>query len=147
MLIMCLVNEDKFLICDSGSQNLKKHGYICGDSQQNVVCVKMIDFSLMPKIILILSKDHVASYFVHFPFLWSKFTFGYSWILAGLLCTLSLDVCRLLSHPLSVTKIMCENLIKWHYVISGWKLGYSSPHENSYMVGSFDYNTQFFCFP
>ena len=39
--------------------SLMLHGYICGNSQQNIVWVKIIDFSFMPKIIRILSKDHV----------------------------------------------------------------------------------------
>ncbi len=40
----------------------KSHGYICSNSQQYIVWVKSIiniDFSFMPKIIRILSKDHV----------------------------------------------------------------------------------------
>ncbi len=38
---------------------LKSHGYISSNSQQYIVWVKIIDFSFMPKIIRILSKDHV----------------------------------------------------------------------------------------
>ncbi len=43
-------------VCDPVSQN-QSHGYICSNSQQYIVWVKMIDF--MTKIIRILSKDHV----------------------------------------------------------------------------------------
>ncbi len=47
--------------------SLKSLGYICSNSQKCVVCVKIIDFSFMPKIIRILSKDHVPwRYLVHF---------------------------------------------------------------------------------
>ncbi len=37
----------------------KSLGYICSNSQQYTVWVKIIYFSFMPKIIRILSKDHV----------------------------------------------------------------------------------------
>ncbi len=41
-------------ICDPGAQKQSEvAGYICSNSQQ------MINFSFMPKIIRILSKDHV----------------------------------------------------------------------------------------
>ncbi len=44
----------------------KSLGYICSNTQKYIVWVKMIDFSLMPKIIRILSKDHVPwRYFVN----------------------------------------------------------------------------------
>ncbi len=39
--------------------SLKSLGYICSNSQKYIECVKIIDFSFMPKIIRILSKDHV----------------------------------------------------------------------------------------
>ncbi len=39
--------------------NHKSLGYICSNSQQYIVCVKIVHFSFMPKIIRILSKDHV----------------------------------------------------------------------------------------
>ncbi len=39
--------------------SLKSLGYICSNSQKYIVWVKIIDFSFMPKIIRILSKDHV----------------------------------------------------------------------------------------
>ncbi len=39
--------------------SLKLLGYICSNSQQYIVWVKIIHFSFMPKIIRILSKDHV----------------------------------------------------------------------------------------
>ncbi len=38
---------------------ISSHGYFCSNSQQYIVWVKMIDFSFMPKIIRILSKDYV----------------------------------------------------------------------------------------
>ncbi len=45
----------------------KSLGYICSNSQQYIVWVKIIHFSFMPKIISILSKDHVPLiYFVNF---------------------------------------------------------------------------------
>ncbi len=37
--------------------SLKSLGYICSNSQQYIVWVKIIDFSFMPKIIRIISKD------------------------------------------------------------------------------------------
>ncbi len=37
----------------------KNHGFICSNSQKYIVWVKIIDFSFMPKIIRILSKDYV----------------------------------------------------------------------------------------
>ncbi len=47
--------------------SLKSLGYICSNSQQYIVWVKIIHFSFMPKIISILSKDHVPLiYFVNF---------------------------------------------------------------------------------
>ncbi len=47
--------------------SLKSLGYICSNSQQYIVWVKIIHFSFMPKIISILSKDHIPLiYFVHF---------------------------------------------------------------------------------
>ncbi len=39
--------------------SLKSLGYICSNSQQYIVWVKIIDFSFMTKIIRTLSKDHV----------------------------------------------------------------------------------------
>ncbi len=33
---------------------------ICSNSEKYIVCVKIIDFSFMPKIIRTLSKDHVS---------------------------------------------------------------------------------------
>ncbi len=45
----------------------KQHGYICSNSQQYIVWVKIIHFSFMPKIIRLLIKDHVPwRYFVYF---------------------------------------------------------------------------------
>ncbi len=51
----------KFLkICDPGPQNsLKSLGYIWSNIQKYIAWVKIIDFSCMPKINRILSKDHV----------------------------------------------------------------------------------------
>ncbi len=39
--------------------SLKSLGYICSNSQQYIVWVKIINVSFMPKIISIFSKDHV----------------------------------------------------------------------------------------
>ncbi len=39
--------------------SLKLLGYICNNSQKYIVWVKIIDFYFMPKIIRILSIDHV----------------------------------------------------------------------------------------
>ncbi len=39
--------------------SLKSHWYICSNSQQYIEWIKIIVFSFMPKIIRILSKDHV----------------------------------------------------------------------------------------
>ncbi len=48
----------------SSAQSL---GYICSNSQKYIVWIKMMDYSVMPKIIRILSKDHVPlRYFVNF---------------------------------------------------------------------------------
>ncbi len=45
----------------------KSLGYICSNSQQYIVWIKIIDFPFMPKIIRILNKDHVPwRYFVNF---------------------------------------------------------------------------------
>ncbi len=47
--------------------SLESLGYICSNSQKYIVWVKIIDFSFMPKIISILSKDHVSwRYLVNF---------------------------------------------------------------------------------
>ncbi len=46
----------------------KSHGFICSNSQKYIAWVKIIDFSFMPKIIRILSKDHVPlKIFCKFP--------------------------------------------------------------------------------
>ncbi len=59
-----------FNICDPGLEHktsIKSLGYICSNSQQYIVWVKIIHFSFMPKIISILSKDHVPlMYLVNF---------------------------------------------------------------------------------
>ncbi len=53
------------IICDPGPQSLKSHGYIWSNSQKYIVWVQIINVSFMPKIIRILSKDHVPwRYFV-----------------------------------------------------------------------------------
>ncbi len=45
----------------------KSHGYICSNTQQYLVWVKIVDFSFMPKIINILTKDHFPwRYLVNF---------------------------------------------------------------------------------
>ncbi len=47
--------------------SLKSLDYICSNIQKYIVWVKIIYFSFMPRIINILSKDHVPwRYFVHF---------------------------------------------------------------------------------
>ncbi len=47
--------------------SLKSLEYICSNSQKYIVWVKIIEFYFMPKIIRILSKDHVPwRYFVIF---------------------------------------------------------------------------------
>ncbi len=57
-------------ICDPGLEHkssLKSLEYICSNSQQYIVWVKIIHFYFMPKIISILSKDHAPLiYFVNF---------------------------------------------------------------------------------
>ncbi len=56
------ISNDYLNICDPGLEHktsLKSLGYICSNSQQYIVWVKIIHFSFMPKIISILSKDHV----------------------------------------------------------------------------------------
>ncbi len=46
--------------------SLRSLGYICSKSQKYIVWVKMINFYFKPKIIRILSKDHVPwRYFVN----------------------------------------------------------------------------------
>ncbi len=60
-----------FNMCDPGMEHktsLKSLGYICSNSQQYIVWVKIIHFSFMPKIISILNSiDHVPLiYFVNF---------------------------------------------------------------------------------
>ncbi len=59
-----------FNICDPGLEHktcLKSLGYICSNSQLYILWVKIIHFSFIPKIISILSKDHVPLiYFVNF---------------------------------------------------------------------------------
>ncbi len=40
--------------------SLKSLGYICSNIQKYIACVKIINFYFMPKIIRILSKDHVS---------------------------------------------------------------------------------------
>uniref|UniRef100_A0A672KE55 Sodium-coupled neutral amino acid transporter 4-like n=1 Tax=Sinocyclocheilus grahami TaxID=75366 RepID=A0A672KE55_SINGR len=47
-----------FIYCECLIASL---GYICSNSQQYIVWVKIIDFSFMPKIIRILSKDHMQT--------------------------------------------------------------------------------------
>ncbi len=64
----CISND--FNICDPGLEHktsLKSLEYICSNSQQYIIWVKIIHFSFMPKIISILSKDHVPLiYLVNF---------------------------------------------------------------------------------
>ncbi len=48
-------------ICDPGHKpSVKSLGYICSNSQKYIVWVKIIDFSFMPKISRILTKDRVT---------------------------------------------------------------------------------------
>ncbi len=52
--------------CDHKT-SLKSLGYIFSNSQKYILWLKMIDFYFMPKVIRILSKDHVPwRYFVNF---------------------------------------------------------------------------------
>ncbi len=56
--------------------SFKSFVYICSNSQKCIVWVKIIDFSFMPKVIRILSKDHVPYiYFVNFLTYISKHLF------------------------------------------------------------------------
>ncbi len=50
-----------FLICVTleHKTSLKSMGCICSNNQKYIVWIKIIHFSFMPKIIRILSKDHV----------------------------------------------------------------------------------------
>ncbi len=52
-------NSDKSYVTLDHKTSLKSLGYICSNSQKYIVWVKFIHFSFMPKIIRILSKDHV----------------------------------------------------------------------------------------
>ncbi len=59
--------EKKLNVTLDHKTSQKSHGYMCSNSQQYIVWVKIIDFSFMPKITRILSKDHVPwRYFVNF---------------------------------------------------------------------------------
>ncbi len=58
--------ENSIIICDHKT-SLKSLGYIFSNSQKYILWLKMIDFYFMPKLIRILSKDHVPwRYFVNF---------------------------------------------------------------------------------
>ncbi len=60
-------NKEKQNVTLDHKTSLKSLGYICSNIQKYIVLVKIIDFSLMPKIIRTLSKDHVPlRYFVNF---------------------------------------------------------------------------------
>ncbi len=69
-LFIFLISNDYFTFVTlawSTKPVLKSLGYICSNSQQYIVWVKIIHFSFMPIIISILSKDHVSLiYFVNF---------------------------------------------------------------------------------
>ncbi len=57
--------RQKIYVTLDHNTNLKSLGYICSNNQKYILWVKMIDLSFMPKIIKILSKDHVPwRYFV-----------------------------------------------------------------------------------
>ncbi len=63
----CISNDYLTFVTLEHKTSLKLLGYICSNSQQYIVWVKIIHFSFMPKIISILSKDHVPLiYFVNF---------------------------------------------------------------------------------
>ncbi len=49
----------RWFVTLENKSSYKSLGYICSNSQQYIVWVKMIDFPFMPNIIRILSKDHV----------------------------------------------------------------------------------------
>ncbi len=57
--IYIISNEYSIFVTLEHKTSLKSLGYICSNSQQYIVWVKIINFSFMPKIIRILSKDHV----------------------------------------------------------------------------------------
>ncbi len=66
-LLKCLKKLLKNICKYTTKTSLKSLGYICSNSQKYIVWVKMIYLSFMPKIIRILSKDHVPwRYFVNF---------------------------------------------------------------------------------
>ncbi len=52
-------NEYSTCVALEHKSSLKSLGYICSNSQQYIVWVKIINVYFMPKIIRILSKDHV----------------------------------------------------------------------------------------
>ncbi len=60
---VCVRETEKESVCIyvtlDHKSSLKSLGYICSNSQKYIEWVKIIDFSFMPKIIRILSKDHV----------------------------------------------------------------------------------------
>ncbi len=63
----CISNYYLTFVTLEHKTSLKSLGYICSNSQQYIVWVKIIHFSFMPKIISILSKYHVPLiYFVNF---------------------------------------------------------------------------------
>ncbi len=67
LFIFLISNDYLTFVTLEHKTSLKSLEYICSNSQQYIVWVKIIHFSFMPKIISILSKDHVPLiYFVHF---------------------------------------------------------------------------------
>ncbi len=63
---VCIYVQVPYVTLDHKT-SLTSLGYICSNSQKYTVCVNIIDFSFMAKIIKTLSKDHVPwRYFVHF---------------------------------------------------------------------------------
>ncbi len=51
--------RQKIYVTLEHKSSLKSLEYVCSNSQKSIVWVKIIDLSFMPKIIRILSKDHV----------------------------------------------------------------------------------------
>ncbi len=56
-MLMWWVGVIKYVTLDHKTSHI--HGHVCSNNQQYIVWVKIIDFSFMPKIIRILSKDYV----------------------------------------------------------------------------------------
>ncbi len=59
LLLKTQVEFVKSFVTLEHKTSLNSHMYICSNRYKYIVWVKIIDFSFMPKIIRILSKDHV----------------------------------------------------------------------------------------